>query len=366
MSSSPNIEEYSLLGSLDRIDEYLGRLQQLPTKSEFAETVEQDLWEGVTGQSDPPSEVRYVDLPERAHSLIGRYEGEDGPVDPWWLRDFDWKASFGGEEVMLRDNGLETFAENFDRDRTAVHCPSLKSGHTSGSKVLDELNNIQSQLEDRIDPISDVAFPNLPDSLFIVKEGLVEPTTAFGEWIDEFLALAPGIDPEPTALYLAHTGTSRKAIESALDEELVERLNELLAFEYPGHEPEIVEQFDHVLPLSRIFDRRIPVDNKYNGLSGLQYQLYRSFLETVEPADGNAPNHFESAMEGTPPELETGEETPFTRVACGTPLIRYADDRPKLMSVSMYAPKSNNSGYMDPEYRDLETLFEDYGWFDDE
>lgn len=363
MSSTPDIEESSLLRSLDRVDEYLARLQQLPTKLEFEETVEQDLWEAVTGQSDSPSEVRYIELPELAHSLIGTHEGENGPVDPWWLRDFDWKASFGGEEVKLRGNGLETFAENFDRDRTVVHRPALEADHISNA--LDALNNIQSKLEDRIGPIPDVRFPDLPDSLFVVKEGLVEPTTAFGVWIDEFLALAPGFDPEATALYLAHTGTSREAIESALDEKLAERLGELLAFEYSRNEPDIVEKFDDVLSLSRIFDRRIPVDDKYTELSGLQYQLYRGFLETVEPADGYARNLFENAMERTPPELETGEATPFTEVACGTPLIRYSDNRPKLMSVDMYAPPSN-SGYKAPEYQNLETLFEEYGWFDDD
>lgn len=364
--STSEIEEASFIGSLQRADEYLGRLEQLPSTSVFANAVESDLWKTVTAKSEPPDEVPYTELPERARSLIGTYETEDGPVEPWWLQEFTWTASFGGKEVELRGDGLEKFSEKFDRDRTVVQRPELERKRF-GDTLLDTLEafgDIRDRLEDRIDPAPDATYPDLPESLFSVEEGLVETTDGLEDWIDEFISLTPGIGPEATALYLAHTGTSRVSAESVLDDELFNAVDRVIDFKYDTYEPPMVKSFDTVLGLSTVFDRVIPVDDSYEPFSGLQYQLYRGFLETFDPEDEFTVELLDTATTRVPSKLDPGEEGLFTRVACGTPLIHYADDRPKLMSVRMYSPKtSGSSGYSDGPYEELAIMFEAEGWF---
>jgi hypothetical protein len=125
MTSENGVVENSLYDSLARINQYLGRLQQLPDKSTLKNTLEDDLWKVATKQSNPQSEVKYSELPKVAHSIFGRFEEEGEQLDPWWLREFNWKAEFGGEELTLRNDELKSFAENFDRDRTIIKKPRL-------------------------------------------------------------------------------------------------------------------------------------------------------------------------------------------------------------------------------------------------
>ena len=364
MSSSETAES-SLIESLDNIDQYLARLQQLPTPSEFAETVEDDLWRVVTEQSNPSDEVQYTDLPDTAHSLIGRYETDDGSADPWWLKEFIWCASFGNEEIQLQGDNLDLITDTFDRDRTLIKKPELRdSYHVRGA--LEAFDAIENKLGSRVIPASDISFPNLPDSLFIMKEGLLKPTDEFGEWIDQFLSLAPGIGPEATALYLAHTGTSEEAAQSVLDQELFENVADPVDFEDTSYGSGMMTDFKKVLRMSMAFNRVIPVDDAYDGLSGLQYQLYKGYLETNDPRDEFVQQMIDSAIRKVPEKIDRGEQGLFTRVACGTPLLLYDDRRPKLMSIAMYSPKSNSSGYSDGSYTDVKKLFEEYGWFDNE
>lgn len=366
MTSGPEINEFSFARSIDQVDRYLARLQDLPTQTEFEEKVTQGMWKAVTEQPDPPSKVKYTELPEQAHGLIGTYENENGVTEPWWLKGFDWKASFGGESVTLRGNGLETFAGNFDRERTLIHRPTFRSenprGHTFFIDAYGALESIRTNLEERITPASGASFPTLPESVFVVEKGLIKPTDTFGKWVDEFLSLLPGIGAEPTALYLAHTGTSFEAAKSALSEELFEKVDTAVSF---NRRSNIVSEFDTILGLSRVFDRVIPVDESCENLSGLQYQLYKGFFEAFDTQDEIAREIFDTVRRKEPTTLDNVGHGVFTRIACGTPLIRHLDDRPKLMSVSMYAPTTNKSGYMDQGYQDLSQMLETYGWFDD-
>lgn len=367
MSQPPSTNTSSFVDALSRADEYLSRLQQLPPASEFKEAVEQEFWMSVTGKSDPPKEVAYTDLPDSAHNLIGTYEGVDGPIEPWWLQEFTWKARFGSE-VELQGEGLESFAENFDRDATTIKRPTLQQNLQTGHvyDAIKALHEIRSELEDRITRASGVRFPDFPESLFVVKEGSVEPTDVFSEWIESLLSLAPAIGPEATALYLAHTGTSKAAAESALDDDLFEEVNRVLEFEYSSYEPRMVNEFDKVLDLNRVFNRNIPLREGFDKLSGLQYQLFKGFLETFEPNDAFTQEIFDTATRRRPSRLGDDQQGLFTRLACGTPILRYADDRPKLMSARMYSPKtSGKAGYSGDSYRDVRTMFEEYGWFDD-
>jgi len=365
MSSSETAES-SLIASLDNVDQYLARLQQLPTPSEFAETVENDLWRVVTEQSNLSDEVQYTDLPDTAHSLIGRYETDDGSDDPWWLKEFTWCASFGDEQIVLLGDKLDSFSDNFDRDRTFIKKPELRDqpSNTHVLGALEAFHTIEELLSTHVNPASSVSFPHLPDSLFIMKEGLLKPTEAFGEWIDQFLSLAPGIGPEATALYFAHTGTSEEAAQSALDQDLFEKVKETVEFEYTTYEPKIVSEFDTILGMSRAFNRIIPIDDSYDGLSGLQYQLYKGFLETTDSGDEFVQQIFDSATKKVPRKIERGEQGLFTRAACGAPILRYDNSRLKLMSIDMYSPKtSGNSGYYTASYRDVRKMFKEYGWF---
>lgn len=364
--TNTEITESSLVEGLSQADEYLVRLQQLPSKQEFKNKIEQKLWRTVTAELEPETEIPYTHLPEIARSLIGTYESEEGSAEPWWLTEFDWKVSSGSTKITLRGEDLETFSENFDRDLTQVHKPELRKSSGFVLETLDALKNIQSWLESHIDvSTTDASFPELPDEVFIVKEGRIELTNEFDDWIDEFLELSPGIGPEATALYLAHTGTSREAAETALGEELFEYADRVGSFGQVNasnspYQPRPVIEFDKVLKLSSVFNRTIDAPER---LYGLQYQLYRGFLEVFDPQDDYTRGLFRRITNEEPERLEDGEEARFTRVACGTPVIRYADRRPKLMSVSMYSPKSGDEGYQVLQYRALKSLFQEYDWF---
>jgi hypothetical protein len=360
-----DFDQSSLVDSLQRVDHFLAQVADLPDSSAFAETVETNFWETVTGRSDPPAEIYYTELPDVARSLIGRYDGDDGPIDPWWLREFTWTATFGGESIELRGEGLETFANNFDRDRTVIHKPELVEPReeTRILATIEALKEIGDVLSERIDPDPINSQVQLPTSLFTVSEGLVEVTPEFDTWIDRFMSLLPGTGAEATALYLAHTGTSTESLDSAIDGELREQVRRLQLGYDSNRTPELVRQFDTILDMSMVFNRQIPSSS--DRLSGLQYQLYRGFLESAAPSGNFVEDLFERAMRRTPPKIDPGEGGIFTRAACGTPLILY-NRRPKLMSVGMYSPKtSGSSGYSSTEYRNLKDLFEAAGWFDD-
>ena len=109
-----------------------------------------------------------------------------------------------------------------------------------------------------------------------------------------------------------------------------------------------MNDFKKVLRMSMAFNRVIPVDDAYDGLSGLQYQLYKGYLETNDPRDEFVQQMIDSAIRKVLEKIDRGEQGLFTRVACGTPLLLYDDRRPKLMSIAMYSPKSNSSGYRAP------------------
>jgi len=360
-----DFEESSLVESLQRAEHLLARILSLPSASTFDESVETDLWKTVTGKADPPNKVPYTDLPDVSHTLIGTYETEDGPVEPWWLREFTWTASFGGESIELRGDGLQTFATKFDRERTMIHKPELATV-TEGTRVsaaFEALKTIGDELDTRIDPMPGISPPSFPDSLFTVSEGLIELIPEFEDWVDHFVSLLPGIGAEATALYLAHTGTSAEAVDSAIDGELLEQIRRLELSYDKNRTPELVRRFDEILGLSSAFNREFP-NPSYDRISGLQYQLYRGFIESHGSPETVVEDLFDRAMKPTPPKLDEGEQGIFTRAACGTPLILYAR-RPRLMSFDMYSPAtSGSSGYFDRSYNDVNAMFEAAGWFD--
>lgn len=369
MTDSADIDENSLAESLDRVNRYLGRLQQLPSESTLKNTIEADLWRTVTKQSDPPPEVKYSELPDISHSLIGKVERDGEESDPWWLREFDWKAEFGGEELTLRGEAINSFAENFDRNRTVIKKPRFsgqKHYNTQHRTLLfthETLQQIRSELEKYIDADGSDSSFELPETLFQIQEGQVVLTESFDEWIASFLQLLPAFGSEATALYLANTRTSKAAAESVLDEQLFNHLDRLGIVQEHGYNDTYVDEYNNILHSSSIANRTIPSDAE-NELYGLQYQLYRGFLGTFEPTNDYTVSLFENATKRTPAELDTGELGLFTRIACGSPAILSKGKYPKLMSLQTYAKTTGESGYMNSQYRTVRRLFEESDWFE--
>lgn len=370
MTSEAKITKNSFLECISSIDEYLGALQQLPDRSSFSSAVEDDLWETVTKQSNPPSEIAYNELPEVTHSLFGKIEEDGEKFDPWWLQEFKWTAEFGGEELTLRDDQLESFAENFDRNRTLTQKPEFSertygTEHRSLDIIHEELLRIKTELEKHIEPDNTTVFPKLPETLFAVEQGKVTLTDEFTNWVESFLELIPPLGSEATALYLANTGTSRRSAETALGQELFEELDRLRVFQNSGYNQNYVNPYNKILDSTRILNRRIPTGEEDSELTGLQYQFYRSFIETFEPADESTAELFNSASQRTPRKLNDGELGGFTRIACGSPLILSNSMRPRLMTVSMYSVNtSGKSGYMSASYRTIRRMFEGKRWFE--
>ncbi|MFB6187007.1 MAG: hypothetical protein ABEI86_09110 [Halobacteriaceae archaeon] len=364
------MSENSFSESLSRIDQYLGSLQQLPDNSTFKNAVEDDLWRAVTQQSNPQSDIKYSELPEVGQSLFGRFEENGERLDPWWLHEFNWRAEFGGEELTLRNDELDTFAENFDRNRTYIKQPrfleqTFRTEQRSLHVVHDQLLTIKTELEKHIEADSTFGFPEFPETLFEVEQGRVGISDDFDNWIDSFLELLPALGSEATALYLANTGTSRSSAESALEPELFEQIDRLGVLQDSGYNQEYVKPYNTILEGTWIANRRIPNGEGDSELAGLQYQLYRSFIETFEPADESTSKLFNNAMKHTPPKLNEGELGAFTRVACGSPLILSNSRRPQLMTVSIYSVNtSGKSGYQSNNYRAIRRLFERNGWFE--
>jgi len=364
-----NIGNFSLVESLSKVEGFLGRLQQLPPKNEFVDSVENGFWEAVTKQENPPSVVKYVELPDISHTVIGTFEEDGMQIDPWWLCEFDWKAEFGGEEITLRGDALQSFSDNFDRDRTVLKKPTFRENRYGTDDcsllvVYDALLSIREELENHIDGDSSREFPDLPHDKFAVKEGRVVVSNSFDDWIESLLQLFPAIGSEATALYLANTGTPRSAAESALEPELFSQIDRLGIVQDKRYNRTYVNEFEKILDNSRVFNRIIPTDDQLTDLSGLKYQLYRGFLETFEPAEEYTSGLFERATRRTPPKLEDGELGVFSRVACGSPLILANSRRPQLMTVPIYSVNtSGKSGYQSGEYRQIKMLFERYGWF---
>ncbi|WP_338739407.1 hypothetical protein [Haloplanus salilacus] len=370
MASENNITEDSFSESLSRIDEYLGRLQHLPAKSTFKSAVEDDLWRAVTQKSNPSSEIKYDELPEVAHSLFGKFEEDGERLDPWWLHEFDWTAEFGGEQLTLRNDELESFAENFDRHRTLMQKArfreeTFRTEQRSLYVIHDQLLTIKTELEKHIEADGTSAFPEFPEKLFNVEHGRVVISDKFDDWIDSFLELLPALGSEATALYLANTGTSQSSAKTALEPKLFEQLDRLGVLQDSGYNHTYVNPYETILGASWIANRRIPNGEGDSELAGLQYQLYRSFIETFEPADESTAKLFNDAMKSTPPKLNEGELGAFTRVACGSALILSNSRRPQLMTVPIYSVNtSGKSGYQSNNYRAIRKLFERNGWFE--
>jgi hypothetical protein len=370
MASEDEVIESSFSESLSRIDEYLGRLQELPGKSTFKSAVEDDLWKSVTQQSDPPSEIKYDELPEVAHSLFGKVEENEEESDPWWLNEFNWTAEFGGETLILRNDELETFAQNFDRNRTLIQKPrfreeTIRTEQRSLYVIHEQLLQVRTELEEHIDVDNTATFLDFPETLFNVEQGRVVISDEFDEWIDSFLGLLPALGSEATALYLANTGTSRSAAETVLDSELFKKVDRLGILQNSGCNKNYVKTYNTILEATEVANRRIPNGEDDSDLTGLEYQLYSSFIETFEPANESTAELFNSATQRTPPKLNKGELGAFTRVACGSPLILSNSRRPQLMTVPMYSVNtSGSSGYKDNEYRSIRRLLEQSGWFE--
>lgn len=366
---SNGIQRKSFTNSLNKVDSYLGKVKYLPSADEFQKNIEESFWQALTQKKDPSESYKYNELPNRVHSLIGTYDTEDGQTEPWWLREFKWQASFGDESIILRGEGLEIFESKFDRENTILHRPEFGNSIDPRPvvKALKGLNEVPNLLDVHVGERGENSNLKLPNDLFTVSEGLVEPTDAFGRWLDEFLQLVPGVGAEPTALYLACTGTSEDSVESsALSEDLYTSLHRLGLIQERSTQSKLVRQFDKVLQLSRVFNRVIPCPQTYDTLSGLQYQLYNAFIETTDLSDDFAEELIDSATRGHISKLEDGERGLFSRVACGAPII-LESNRPVLMSVSTTYPKrSSVLNYGSQEYRDLRSLFEAHGWFDDE
>lgn len=369
MTNQGELSANSFSEGLSRIDRYLGQLQQLPSVDAFKEAIESALWREITEQSDPPSEVRYSELPDISHSLIGQLEIEGKTVDPWWLREFDWKAEFGGEELTLRGDAIESFVENFDRDRTVIKKPSFseKKYNTQHRTLLfanESLHDIRSELENHIDGDSSDSFPKLPGHPFQIEEGRVVLSDRFDEWIESFLELMPALGSEATALYLANTRTSSSALESVLDDELFHHLDRLGIAQEQRYNQVYVNKYNCLLRSTTIANRTIPTDGNTE-LSGLQYQLYRGFLGTYEPSNDYTVSLFDNATKRTPAKLDDGEVGLFTRVSCGSPVILSNSQRPKIMSLSIYSVNtSGKAGYQNKQYRAVRRLFEQSDWFE--
>lgn len=369
MDSENNITEDSFYESLCQMNKYLGRLQCLPAKSAFKNIVEDKLWRAVTQKPNPSSEVAYDELPEVTYSLFGKVEEDGEQFDPWWLREFNWVAEFGGEELTLRDEKLKSFAENFDRNRTLMQKPKFVKKTSTDQQSLHMIHNqlmrVKTELEKHIEADATPAFPELPETFFKVKQGCIMITDKFSECINFFLKLLPALGSEATALYLSNTGTSRSSAETALKPELFERLDQLGVLQDSGYNRNYVESYNNILETTRIANRRIPDGEGDSQLPGLQYQLYRSFIGTFNSTDESIVKMFDKAMKHTPPKLNEGELGAFTRVSCGSPLILSNGRRPQLITESVYsASTSGKSGYQFNDYRAIKRLFKRNGWFE--
>jgi hypothetical protein len=307
-----------------------------------------------------------------AHSLFWKVEENGEESDPWWLEEFNWTAEFGGETLTLRNDELEPFAENFDRNRTRIQKPRFRED-THGTErrslytIHGELIKVRSELQNHIDAKSEASFPDFPKTLFDVEQGRVVVSDEFDKWIDSFLKLLPALGSEATALYLANTGTSRSSAETAIDSKLFEKLDQIGVIQDSGYNTSYVRPYNSILEATEVANRRVPNGEDNSNLAGLEYQLYRSFIESFNPPDKQTAELFNNATQNTPPKLNKGKLGAFTRVACGSPLLLSNSSRPQLMTVSMYSVNTHgSSGYMkgSDKYRSIRRLLERSGWFE--
>lgn len=359
---SESIDTNSFHDSLQQAPDYMARINALPSPDEFETRLTTDFWETITQSTSPPQIFNYAEIPAEGQALIGRDDSSDAISEhPWWLATFDWTASFAGEEITLRGDGLDQFGEHFDRERTTLHRPKIRDEYDfiSPVDVVKILQEIRAELSE-IEANESSSMPRLPDELFCIKNNVLYMTDLFNDWIDELSTLLPAIGPTPTAVYLAHTGTEAESGADVLFDELYDTMSAFGLFKTSQGSNSAVRQFTSLLEIEMLFDRVIPADSQFDTLNPLEFQLYRTAFSVLNTDDEYIQKLYNQVLRSDPGHLEQGERGRFTRVACGTPVILTPSNQPRLMTLQTYAQSTNNTGYKDynDRRRDIKRLYE--------
>ena len=359
MSDEPAVHSYPITEPLQAVDEYLGRLETLPTTEQFRSRLTGDLWQVVTGRDSPPDRIEYQDLTEAGQSIFGIIDTSAEPQLPWWLHEFKWRATYADDTVELNSvDNLKRFGE-FDPARTEMHRPNPLEGglgdYAGIMAVQESLCNLRNALGQRLSASDSTTSFELPERLFEIETKQIKLTREFDEWLNQYFELLPGVDATATALLFAQTNTDAETVRGVLSEELYDAANRAgLVIDETLYNEDIETALTEILKHSHLLNKNLSVPSDYRGLPALKYNFYAAFAETAVLTDPQR-QFLSTAVKSNPDVLQDGEVALFTRAAFGTPLIRRRN-RPGLITEGMYASSTKKDGYYRSKNNDITTI----------
>lgn len=359
MSDEPATHSHPIVEPLQAVNEYLGRLETLPTTEQFCARLTGDLWQVVTGQDSPPDRIEYQDLTDAGQSIFGIIDASPESRLPWWLHEFEWRATYADDTVELNSvDNLRRFGE-FDPARTEMHRPGPLEGglgdYAGIMAVQESLCNLRNALGERLSASDSTTSFELPERLFEIETNQIKLTREFDEWLKQYFELLPGVDATATALLFAQTNTDAETAKGVLSEELYDAADRAgLVTDEILYNEDIETALTDILEHSHLLNKNLSVPSDYMTLPAVKYNFYAAFAETAVLTDLQR-QFFSTAVKSNPDILQDGEVALFTRAAFGTPLIRRRN-RPSLITEGMYASSTSNNGYYGSQDDDLTTI----------
>lgn len=284
METSESVELFDWIAD-DRLEEFVVKLNALPSGSEFKRRVEEEITATIRAEGRT-----YEEIVDDHGDLVG-YVDEEGSRLPWWLQDFEWTiASDPLDLLTIDENTLDEF-EQYPLDSTQIDDIALV-GSQSLVNGLDAFLSLEEQLSTALDlevseliptANSDPTEFDLPEKLFVVPEaGRISTSEAFENWFERTLNLCPPAAPELTALLRVNANIEHRHAAEVLASDQLQRLAELSVFQSSdgdarAHNDAYLDSLVTLLQIKPPFDLDLDISNDKESLTDLQYAYYRAW-----------------------------------------------------------------------------------------
>lgn len=353
----------------DRISDLSRELAALPTGAQFNDYVEDALWRTITdGHATSETQISYADLPSESRSLFGYIEtGEDRKL-PWWFDQFDWTVTERGDDLTIDSVEDVERLTNYDSDTLTVKKPThtKQVGRETVADILDQFEDVQTELEGRLDLDREHSDNDLPDEVFEVADRTLRSTSAFSEWFNRLLTYCPPMNTPLTALFLVNTNIEYEAITDLVPEETHTLLNQFVVTDGVVYNNALQQAVERILLLEAPYDLSLPVETDANALEPLGARFYQTWANETT-ATTELRRWVQEAAADVPGRIEAGEQTQFGVSALTAPL-RAERDRPVFTTLNLYAASNSDASYQKSirdELEEIRGIFEGNGYLND-